>query len=94
MYPSEQEDRFGSELNVSGEAKVEAMKIIRKAQEERLTLGKSPPETAAVAIYIASLKTGGRRTQREIAKVAVVTEVTIRNRYKEMVEELGKEIEV
>ncbi|KXA96676.1 transcription initiation factor IIB [candidate division MSBL1 archaeon SCGC-AAA259I09] len=86
--------RFGSELNISGEAKVEAMKIIRKAQEERLTSGKSPPGTAVAAIYIASLKTGERRTQREIAKVADVTEVTIRNRYKEMVEELGEEIEV
>ncbi|KXA97885.1 transcription initiation factor IIB, partial [candidate division MSBL1 archaeon SCGC-AAA259J03] len=86
--------RFGSELNISGEAKVEAMKIIRKAQEERLTSGKSPSGTAAAAIYIASLKTGERRTQREIAKVADVTEVTIRNRYKEMVEELGEEIEV
>ncbi|KXA96150.1 hypothetical protein AKJ38_03815 [candidate division MSBL1 archaeon SCGC-AAA259I14] len=55
--------RVGSELNISGEAKVEAMRIIRKAQEEKLTSGKSPPGIAAAAIYIASLKCGERRTQ-------------------------------
>ncbi|KXA89143.1 hypothetical protein AKJ61_03490 [candidate division MSBL1 archaeon SCGC-AAA259B11] len=86
--------RFGSELNISGEAKVKAMNIIRKAQEEKLTSGKSPPGTAAGAIYIAALKCGERRTQREIAKVADITEVTVRNRYQELVEELDEEIEV
>jgi transcription initiation factor TFIIB len=32
--------------------------------------------------------TGERKTQREIAEIAQVTEVTIRNRYKELVERL------
>ncbi|KXA98529.1 transcription initiation factor IIB [candidate division MSBL1 archaeon SCGC-AAA259J03] len=86
--------RFGSELNISGEAKVKAMEIIRKAQKERLTSGKSPSGTAAAAIYIATLKCGERRTQREVAKVADITEVTVRNRYKELGEELNEEIKV
>jgi transcription initiation factor TFIIB len=33
--------------------------------------------------------TGEKRTQREIADVVGVTEVTIRNRYKEIIEKLG-----
>jgi transcription initiation factor TFIIB len=33
--------------------------------------------------------TGERKTQREIAEIAQVTEVTIRNRYKELVERLS-----
>ncbi|KXA97865.1 transcription initiation factor IIB [candidate division MSBL1 archaeon SCGC-AAA259I09] len=86
--------RFGSQLNISGEAKVEAMEIIGKAQEERLTSGKSPSGTAAAAIYIATLKCGERRTQREVANAADVTEVTVRNRYSELAEELNEEIEV
>ncbi|KXA96830.1 transcription initiation factor IIB, partial [candidate division MSBL1 archaeon SCGC-AAA259I14] len=85
--------RFGSKLGISGKAKVEAMKIIRKAQEEKLTSGKSPSGTAAAAIYIAVLKCGERRTQRKIAKVADVTDATVRNRYKEIAEELDVEIE-
>jgi len=32
--------------------------------------------------------TGERKTQREIAEIAQVTEVTIRNRYKELIERL------
>ncbi|KXB07805.1 transcription initiation factor IIB, partial [candidate division MSBL1 archaeon SCGC-AAA382N08] len=76
-----------------GEAKVKAMEIIRKAREEKLTSGKSPSGTAAAAIYIATLKCGERRTQREVAKVTDVTEVTVRNRYKELVEELEEKIE-
>ncbi|KXB08635.1 transcription initiation factor IIB [candidate division MSBL1 archaeon SCGC-AAA382M17] len=86
--------RFGSELGLSGEARVEAIRIIRKARQEKITVGKSPTGTAAAAIYIASLKTGERRTQREVAEIAEVTEVTVRNRYKELVEGLGGEIEV
>ena len=39
--------------------------------------------------------TGEKRTQREIADVVGVTEVTIRNRYKEIIDKLGlaKELE-
>ncbi|MBO5519631.1 MAG: transcription initiation factor IIB, partial [Candidatus Methanomethylophilus sp.] len=46
----------------------------------------------AASIYIASILTNERRTQREVADVAGVTEVTIRNRYKELNEKLGMEI--
>jgi len=35
------------------------------------------------------LLTGEKRTQREIADVVGVTEVTIRNRYKEIIDKLG-----
>jgi transcription initiation factor TFIIB len=39
---------------------------------------------AAAAVYIAALLVGERRTQKEVANVAGVTEVTIRNRYREL----------
>ncbi|KXA88612.1 hypothetical protein AKJ62_04815 [candidate division MSBL1 archaeon SCGC-AAA259D14] len=41
----------------------------RDPQEEELTSGKSPSGTAAAAIYIAALKSGERRTQREIPRL-------------------------
>jgi len=40
-------------------------------------------------IYIAVMKKGERRTQKEIAQVAGVTEVTVRNRYKEIMKVLN-----
>jgi transcription initiation factor TFIIB len=43
---------------------------------------------AAASLYIASILCNERRTQREVADIAGVTEVTIRNRYKELAEKL------
>jgi len=57
-----------------------------------ITAGKDPAGLAAVAIYVASLLENERRTQKGIAQVAQVTEVTVRNRYKELMKELGIEV--
>jgi len=54
-----------------------------------LTHGKSPSGIAAAAIYIAGQLTEQVRTQREIADITNVTEVTIRNRYKQLTNALG-----
>lgn len=86
--------RFGSELGISGEARTKAIELIKKAQEERLTSGRGPTGIAAAAIYIASIMAGERRTQREVAEVAHVTEVTVRNRYKELAEKLDLDVSI
>jgi len=57
-----------------------------------ITAGKDPAGLAAAAIYVASLLENERRTQKEIAQAAQVTEVTVRNRYKELMKELGIEV--
>lgn len=80
--------RFCSDLEISGETRVKAIEIIREAQDEKITSGKSPTGTAAGAIYIAALIHGERKTQRAVAEAANVTEVTVRNRYSEIAEEL------
>ena len=69
-----------------------ASKILSAARELRLTSGRAPKGIAAAATYIASTLTGQMMTQREIAEIAQVTEVTIRNRYKELTERLNIEI--
>jgi len=46
----------------------------------------------AASNYIATVLTNERKTQREIAEIANVTEVTIRNRYKELLEKLMIEV--
>ncbi len=90
--PSMYVARFGSELGMSGEVRTEAIKIIKKAQENKLTIGKSPAGISAAALYIASKELGEKRYQSEIAEAANVTEVTLRSRYKEMDEELEIDI--
>jgi len=67
--------------------------ILEEATDRELTHGRSPMGVAAAAIYIAGRMENYIRTQREIADVSDVTEVTIRNRYKELVHELGYNLE-
>jgi transcription initiation factor TFIIB len=84
--------RFCSGLKLNGEVQTRTVEILRQAYERELTSGRGPTGVAAAAIYIASMLGGERRTQREVAEVAGVTEVTIRNRYKELAEKLDIEI--
>ncbi len=84
--------RFISELKLLGEVQAEAIQILKKAANNGLTSGRGPTGVAAAAIYVASVLANSRRTQREVAAVARVTEVTVRNRYKELVEKLDLEV--
>jgi len=65
-----------------------ARDVIKRAREAKIIAGKDPLGVAAAAVYIACVMLGERRTQKEIARAAGVTEVTIRNRYKELREKL------
>ncbi len=76
--------RFASELNLSGEVQEEGRRILEEAIGNGLISGRGPTGVAAAAVYIAGLLKGERRTQKEVANVAGVTEVTIRNRYREL----------
>jgi len=86
--------RYCNELSLSGTIRKMAENILEDAEEKDLISGKGPSGLAAAAIYIASVKGGERRTQREIAEIADVTEVTVRNRYKDLVKQLDIEIDV
>ena len=78
--------RFASALGLSEEVQSKATEIIDVSAEQGLLSGKSPTGFAAAAIYAASLLCNEKKTQREVADVAQVTEVTIRNRYQEQIE--------
>ena len=95
LLPTSPEDyisRFCSELKLSGDVRAKTLKILQDAARGELTCGRGPTGMAAAALYIATVICGERRTQREIADVAGVTEVTIRNRYKELSQKLGIEL--
>ena len=88
LKPSQYITKFSNQLAMQGKVEEIAHKILATAKELKLTSGRGPTGIAAAASYIASVLTGERKTQREIAEIAQVTEVTIRNRYKELVERL------
>jgi len=87
--PQDYIPRFAGDLELSGEVQARARRIIEQAKEQDLLSGKGPTGVAAAALYIAAVLEGEKRTQREVADTVGVTEVTIRNRYKELVEEIG-----
>jgi len=77
-----------NELNLHGKMEEVTYKILNVARKLRLTSGRGGKGVAAAASYIASIVVGELRTQREVAEVMDITEVTVRNRYKEMMEKL------
>jgi transcription initiation factor TFIIB len=86
--------RFCSMLGLSDMVQAKSIEILKKAKKYEITSGKGPTGVAAAAIYVASVLVGEKRTQREVADIVGVTEVTIRNRQKELVEKLGIEEEI
>ncbi len=76
--------RISSKLDIIEKTKRHAIKVLQKAQEQNESAGKDPMGLAASALYLSCVQTGVSITQRDIAEAAGVTEVTIRNRYKEL----------
>lgn len=92
--PSDYIARFASALKLSPETQSRSIQILEQAQRAELTSGRGPTGIAAAALYVSALIHGEKRTQREVADVAGVTEVTIRNRYKELLEKLNLDKEI
>lgn len=86
--------RLGAELKLSGRTQRRAAHILHQAKHTGLTAGKDPTGLAAASIYVAAIQEGERRTQKEIAQIAHVTEVTVRNRYKELLRELSLRVRI
>lgn len=84
--------RFVSELKLSSSVSKKAIEIIKLAERKGLTSGRGPTGVAAAAIYLAFIFFKERRTQRDIARVSQVTEVTVRNRFKELITRLNLDI--
>jgi transcription initiation factor TFIIB len=80
--------RFASALKLNPETQSKAVEILERAQNSELTSGRGPTGIAAASLYVAALLNNEKKTQREVADVAGVTEVTIRNRYKELLKKL------
>jgi transcription initiation factor TFIIB len=83
--PKQYVPRFVSKLDLPQEVEAKANEIIDETADPLLS-GRGPSGFAAAAIYAAALLCNEKRTQNEVADVAQVTEVTIRNRYQEQIE--------
>jgi|TARA_R110000824_G_scaffold195330_5_gene378046 transcription initiation factor TFIIB len=79
--------RLCSSLSLSGKTQLQALRIHEEAVKSGQMNGCGPTGIAAAAVYLSSKMSDNRkdeRTQRQISEAAGVTEVTIRNRFKEL----------
>lgn len=86
-------NRYCTELGLRPEVESKVKELISGGRSRDLVDGRSPTGVAAAAVYIAAKLEGQPRTQREIADISGVTEVTIRNRYKEFCAAMDIELE-
>ena len=61
-----------------------ALEIAEKTKDSNIADGKAPNGIAAAYLYVASILLGQNVLQRDVSSIAGVTEVTIRNRCKEI----------
>ncbi len=82
--PQDYISRFCSELSLGTDVEAKALELLKNMEAGSSTVGKGPTGIAAAAIYISAILCGRKRTQEEIATVSGVTEVTLRNRFKDI----------
>jgi len=66
--------RIASQAGVSEKTKRHAIKILKKAEESQSLAGKHPMGLAASSLYLASLKTGEKISQKQVALASGVTQ--------------------
>jgi transcription initiation factor TFIIB len=76
--------KIANNLGFEERIRRKALELMEQAQKKHLIVGKDPISIAASILYIVNLSEKKPRTQAEIAKVAGITEVTVRNRSKEL----------
>jgi transcription initiation factor TFIIB len=81
--------KVANKLGFDEKIKRKALELMEQAQKKNILLGKDPMSMASSILYLVNVAEGHNKTQSEIAKAAGTTEVTVRNRSKELREKLG-----
>ena len=84
--PTEYLPRYASDLDLPDETERRARELLETAKEQGIHSGKSPVGLAAAALYAAGVLTNTDLTQKQVSEVTDISEVTIRNRYQELLE--------
>ena len=81
--PEQYLDRYIGALNLTLKVRNRALTLMQDCFDGGMNQGRNPIGIVAACIYISCVECNERRTQRQIARELEITEVTIRNRYKE-----------
>ncbi len=80
--------KLKSDLGFGDCVEEKSFEVIDLAKKRQVISGKDPISISSAAIYIASRLCNEKITQRKISEASDVSEVTIRNRYKELLDKL------
>jgi transcription initiation factor TFIIB len=76
--------RVANKANMDEKSKRMAIRTMIDLIDKEISAGKSPMGLAATVLYISCIRNDENKTQKSIAEAAGVTEVTIRNRIKDL----------
>ena len=76
--------RIANKVNISEKTKHQAINLMNDVVNSGLSAGKDPMGLAATVVYASCVRTGEQKSQIDIANAADITEVTIRNRFKDL----------
>jgi transcription initiation factor TFIIB len=76
--------RVANKVNISEKTKHQAINLMNDVVNSGLSAGKDPMGLAATLVYASCVRTGEKKSQIDIANAADITEVTIRNRFKDL----------
>jgi len=81
--------RYVSELDLSGETERRARELLRAGKESGIHSGRNPVGLAVAAIYAGATLTNETLTQETVPDATDISTVTIRTRYKQLLEADG-----
>ena len=76
--------KVANNTNLSEKTKRQAFNIMKEVTENEISAGKDPMGVAATVLYISCIKTGENISQKDISNAAGITDVTLRNRFKDL----------
>lgn len=82
--------RFATDVGVSDRVRLAAERLAWRAEEANLDNGPNPAGIAAACLYEAARKHDESVSQRELGECADVSAMTVRNRWRELLEESAK----
>jgi len=88
--PPQSVDKYISKLinmaKINPKVELMALSLSRQTIDSKISSGKAPAGLAAAYVYVSSVLVGEHLPQREVAEFAEVTEVTVRNRCREILD--------
>src|SRR5215467_5872656 len=86
--------RVANRVSISERTKHRAISLMNDVVRSGLSAGKDPMVLAATVVYASCIGTSEQKSQIDVANAADVTDVTIRNRFKDLKNRLGLDVGV